>query len=104
MYFLIENAKRPVHVCHLTMTTKQLSKKKKIEISPLLARKKEWPMRNHLSHGMKERPMPLTTTEYGFSYKPLLMTQVKGKHCGFILYNVKYVGYYYGTYYIDITI
>jgi hypothetical protein len=86
------------------MTTKQLSKKKKIEISPLLARKKEWPMPNHLSHGMKERPMPSTTTEYGFSYKPFLVTQVKGKHCGFILYNVKYAGYYYGTYYIDITI
>ncbi len=74
MYFLIENAKRPVRVCHLTMTAKQLSKKKQNEIPPLLARKKEWPMPNHLSYGMKERPMPSTTTEYGFSYKPLLMT------------------------------
>jgi hypothetical protein len=44
MYFLIENAKRPVYVCHLTMTAKQLSEKKKIEIPPLLARKKEWPL------------------------------------------------------------
>ncbi len=40
MYFLIENAKRPVHVCHLTMTTNNLVKKKRLKSPHFLQEKK----------------------------------------------------------------